>query len=126
MCDQPHEAPLTWYRCHGHVSSEVAVPSRLSGPVLQSWRAYVYLHKLGRIARDRKFEHWVWDDDQSRKCDRYRRAARRTLAKVRDLTGLEVHHIDGDCTNNAPSNLSALTPCQHARAHGRACKRQRN
>lgn len=31
--------------------------------------------------------------------------------------GMQVHHIDGDYTNNALSNLEALTPEQHRRVH---------
>ena len=28
-----------------------------------------------------------------------------------------VHHIDGDCTNNAPDNLTVMTQAEHTRLH---------
>lgn len=31
--------------------------------------------------------------------------------------GYHVHHVDLDCTNNHPSNLVALTPADHRKAH---------
>lgn len=31
----------------------------------------------------------------------------------------EVHHIDGDCTNDRPSNLMPLSSAAHMRVHGR-------
>lgn len=34
-----------------------------------------------------------------------------------DLRNKEVHHIDGDKTNNDPSNLQVLSPTQHKLVH---------
>jgi hypothetical protein len=33
-------------------------------------------------------------------------------------TGWDVHHLDGDRTNNAPSNLAVLPKSEHTRLHG--------
>ena len=39
--------------------------------------------------------------------------------------GREIDHVDGDCTNNARSNLRVVDACEHNQKHGRACKLRR-
>ena len=90
-----------------------------------AWRLYVYLRKLHLIRRDRKFEHRMWDTPESLACDASRRKARRSLRHL-DLRDKEVHHRDGNCLNNAPENLQVVTKCEHARLHGRECRRSQS
>lgn len=40
--------------------------------------------------------------------------------------GKVVHHIDGDCLNDRPQNLEALTPSEHIAAHREELKGSRN
>jgi hypothetical protein len=37
--------------------------------------------------------------------------------RLEDMSGMDVHHIDGNHNNNEPSNLMLVTPEEHARIH---------
>lgn len=48
----------------------------------------------------------------------HRRVAEKALGgKI--FSGFEVHHRDGDKTNNRPSNLDVVSKAEHLRIHGK-------
>lgn len=50
---------------------------------------------------------------------------RKTASETESVEGKEVHHVSGDHTDNAPSNLMALAPEAHRRLHTQKRKRFR-
>jgi hypothetical protein len=57
--------------------------------------------------KDKRTGQWVYT---------HRRVAEKMVGgKI--YPGREVHHIDGDKSNNQPSNLTVLSRAQHRRAH---------
>jgi hypothetical protein len=57
--------------------------------------------------QDKRTGQWVYT---------HRRVAEK-LVGGRIYPGREVHHIDGDKSNNRPSNLTVLSSAKHRRVH---------
>lgn len=64
--------------------------------------------------RERNGYQEFWDHRTGRWEPTHRRVMAKRLGDAA-LSGLQVHHIDGDKQNNRPSNLVALTPRMHGR-----------
>lgn len=60
---------------------------------------------------------WYVSDRVSGKACTLAKAVICTKYPSMDLTGLHIHHVDGDSTNDRPSNLIVLTPSEHRMIH---------
>ena len=103
--------------------------ARIGADKLRSWRAYVWLQRHEGLPRHRRFERWVWEQTPREKACALGRSRNRARFEREGLVqpgdGREIDHVDGDCTNNARSNLRVVDACAHNLKHGRACELRR-
>jgi hypothetical protein len=58
-------------------------------------------------------------DPRTRRWESTHRRVAEKKVRGKIYPGREVHHIDGDKSNNRPSNLTILSSAQHRRIHGK-------
>jgi len=73
---------------------------------------------MGFLFRKNKSGYKVFKDEDGRTRSVHKRVAEKKLGG-RVWKGYEVHHRDGDKTNNRPSNLSVVKRSTHRKIHAK-------